>query len=43
MVRLSNPVLSRNCGFISQRDTKPWFRKKDVMSRVSKTLKRLQF
>jgi len=36
-------VVSQNCGFVNQRDTKLWFRKKEVMRGVSKTLKRLQF
>jgi hypothetical protein len=36
-------VVSQNCGFISQKDTKPWFRKKEVMSGVSKTQKDYSF
>jgi len=36
-------VVSQNCGFVNQRDTKLWFRKKEVMRGVSKTLKRQQF
>jgi hypothetical protein len=44
MMRLSKTLVSQNHGFINQRDkTMVFFLKKEVMSGVSKTPKRLQF
>jgi len=42
-MRFSKTIISQNYNFISQIDTKPWFRKKEVMSGVSKTLKDYSF
>jgi hypothetical protein len=36
MMWFSKTIVSQNCGFISRRDTKPWFRK-ERLSEVSKT------
>ena len=43
MMRFSKTIISQNYNFISQIDTKPWFRKKEVISGVSKTPKDYSF
>jgi hypothetical protein len=40
-MRFSKTIVSQNCDFISQSDTKPWFKK--IISGVSKTLKDYNF